>query len=93
MSALLPNPTFQPVTSRHPGFALSNSAVGGDPVGDGLSPTEMAEPVTDRNRLGRSLGKVVTDRCQLQMVAVCNHLLSEGRSDIREYPQIAVVYL
>jgi DNA-damage-inducible protein D len=55
---------FQPVTSRH----QLNAAVGGDPVGDGSSPTGMehGQPVTDRNRLDRS-PQLVTDRYQLRV--------------------------
>ncbi len=67
----------QPVTSRH----QLNSAVTGFSVGDSLSPTEMErrQPVTDRNRLGRSLGQVVTDRYQFELVTNCNQLIRAMR--------------
>jgi|GEM_PF-419446 len=61
---------FQLVTSRH----QLNAAVAGVSVGDSLSPTEMAEPVTDCNRLELWLGQLVTDRYQLQSVTNCNQL-------------------
>lgn len=74
MERSTPTTPFQLVTTRHQ--LKWAPAVGGDPVGDGLSPTEVesAQPVTDRNRLDRCLGQLVTDRYQLQSVTKCNQL-------------------
>ena len=74
MSAILPSFAFQLVTTRH---QLKWAAgVGGDPVGDGLSPTEMEpdQPVTDRNQLDRAHDQLVTDPYHFQLVTICNQL-------------------